>query len=523
MGDGQSARACGRRGWLGRAVAATIAVAAACAGCGESTDPPALAPSRTWSAPNGDLANTRRVEGPIDAASVGRLRAAWTYPMTAGITSTSVVAGGVVFSQDMSSNVYALDLRSGRLRWEHDYKAVDNGPNGVAVGDGRVYGATPGEVFALDQASGRQLWRRQIVRHEGEGIDMAPGYHDGTVYVSTVPAAGGVVSTLWALDGATGKPRWTWEQVPRSLWGHPEVNAGGGLWHPPAFDGHGSIYVDVANPVPWPGVPQAPWGTSRPGPNRGNNSIVKLDERTGRFIWGHQVLPHDVYDWDLQCPVILAHAGGREIALAAGKMGFVYAFDASSGALLWRRSVGLHNGHDNDDLAAMRGDLSVFRYGERILPGDWGGVQTQMASDGRTVYVPVNNLYAVYHEQTLPAQQNLMQGTGEVVALDLATGRVRWDRRLPHSVYGAASISNDVVFTTTYEGTVWGLSTSSGDVLWRAPLPAGSDAPTTISGDTLVTGAGIRLRPGQPIALVAFRLGASGGRHGARAPRGQVR
>src|SRR6478672_10112463 len=129
-----------------------------------------------------------------------------------------------------------------------------------------------------------------------------------------------------------------------------------------------------------------------------------------------------------------------------------------------------------------------------------------MASDGATVYVPVNNLYAVYHGQELPEQQRLMDGTGEVVALDVASGHVRWDRRLPHSVYGAASISGDVVFTTTYEGTVWGLSTRTGAILWRSRLPAGSDGPVAITGDTLLTGAGIRLKPRQPIALVAYRL-----------------
>jgi len=493
------------------AIAMLLAALAALAGCGSSTGATralVVRPGRTWSAPNADLANTRRVLGPIDAGSVSRLRRAWSVPMLAGITATPVIAGGVAYEQDLASNVYAIDLRSGRVRWRHDYREVDNGPNGVALGDGRVYGATPSSVFALDQASGRELWSRRIALREGEGVDMAPGFHDGTVFVSSVPAAGGDIGTLFALDAASGKARWTWEQVPRSLWGHPEVNGGGGLWHPPAFDGRGALYVDVANPVPWPGLPQAPWGTSRPGPNRWDNSIVKLDERTGRLLWGRQVLPHDVYDWDLQCPVVLARAGGRDIAVAAGKMGFVYGFDADDGTLLWKRSVGLHNGHDGDDLAAMRGDLSVFAYGQRILPGDWGGVQTQLASDGRTVYVPVNDLYAVYHGQELPRQQNLMQGTGEIVALDVASGRVRWDRRLPHSVYGAASISSDVVFTTTYEGTLWALSTRSGAVLWRAPLPAGSDGPPAIAGDTLVAGAGIHLAPGQPISLVAYRLAA---------------
>jgi outer membrane protein assembly factor BamB len=492
-------------------VAAAILLGVGCGETGGRSDAGGV-----WAAPNADLQNTRRVEGPIDVSSVSRLRQAWTFPMVAGITSTPLIVDGVAYVQDMASNVYALELDSGRLLWRATISMINNGPNGVNVGDGRVYGATSYFAFALDQRTGRELWRRQLVRTTGETIDVVPGYHDGVAFISTVPGHGGVVSTLWALDGATGRPKWHWEQVPRSLWGHPEVNSGGGIWHAPAFDDEGSLYVDVANPGPWPGTEETPWGTSRPGPNRWINSTVKLDEQTGRVIWGRQVGPHDVYDWDLQCPVILARAGDRDVAIAAGKLGFVYAFDADSGEPLWKRSVGIHNGHDGDSVAAMHGDLSVFRYGEKIYPGDWGGVQTQMASDGRTVYVPVNNLYAVYHSQTLPEQQDLMQGTGEIVAIDIATGRVRWDRRLPHSVYGGASISEDVVFTNTYEGTIYGLDTRTGEILWRAPLPAGADAPAAITGDRLLVGAGIKLRPSQPVTMVAYGLGgASDGAAGA--------
>jgi outer membrane protein assembly factor BamB len=504
----------GARRWA-VTIGAGAALLGAAAGCGEVVQQPTrtfnAVAGRDWGAPNADETNSRRMTGPIDAASVARLRPAWTVPlptMPGAYTATPVIVDGVAYTQDMRSNVLAIDVRSGRVKWRKTYNQVDNGPNGVTVGDGRVYGATPKEVFALDATTGRQLWKLTIAPSEGEGIDMAPGFHEGTVFISNVPATGGVVSTLRALDAASGKLRWKWEQVPRSLWGHPEVNGGGGLWHPPAFDGAGGLYIGIANPVPWPGVPQAPWGLTRPGPNRWNNSIVKLDARTGRFLWGYQVLPHDIYDWDLECPIILARANGRRIALAAGKMGFVYAFDADRGTLLWKRSVGLHNGHDNDNLLAMNGQFERLRYGQRLLPGDWGGVQTQMASDGRTVYVPVNNLYSIFDGQQLPRQQNLMQGTGEVVAIDIATGRVRWDRKLPHSVYGAASIANDVVFTNTFDGTVWGLQLQTGKVIWKARLPAGSDSPVAIAGDTLLTGAGIPLGHGQKLAIVAYRLGA---------------
>lgn len=499
------------RRWLG-AGACLLALATA-AGCGTSGAPAPRDehfPKAGWGAPDADLTNARRVAGPIDATSVSRLRLRWTVPLKGLYAATPVVVHGVAYTADLISNVYAIDVRSGRVLWTRTYDQADTGPNGVNVADGRVYGVLPSDAIALDARTGRELWRTRLVRSSGELIVMTPGEKGGTVYVSTAPRGPGGVGTLWALDGATGRRLWKWEEVPATLWGHPEVNGGGGLWHPPAFDERGGLYVSIANPLPFPGIQQAPWGSSRPGPNRWDDSIVKLDARTGRFLWGTQVLPHDIYDWDLECPVILATAGGRRLALTAGKLGYVFAFDAETGAIAWKRPVGIHNGHDHDGLLAMRGELSRLRLGTKLLPGGWGGVETPMASDGTTLYVPVNNFPGIYRKMqydTPPDQADPITGTGELVALDVATGRVKWDRKLPHSPYGAATVSNDVVFTTTYDGTVWGFDARSGKVVWRAALPAATDAPVAVAGDTLITAASIPLSSRQHPAIVAYGLG----------------
>ena len=350
-----------------------------------------------------------------------------------------------------------------------------------------------------------------LVRVSGEQIVMAPGYKDGVVFASTVPSAGGNIGTLWALDARTGRRLWSWEQVPRSLWGQPQLNGGGGLWHPPAFDGEGGLYVSIANPVPWPGTEEQPWGRSRPGPNRWNNSIVKLDARTGRFLWGTQVGPHDLYDWDLEAPVILATVDGRRVALSAGKMGFVYAFDAESGRLLWKRSVGIHNGHDDDSVRAMHGRLLEGRLRETHLPRRLGrrrdadGVRRR---DGlRAGQQPLRDIQQADAAETAGTGE----GTGELVAIDIATGRVRWDTRLPHGEYGGATVTNDLVLTTTYDGTVWALDRHDGSVLWRGALPAASIAPVAVTGDTLLAAGGIALDRSQRMRIVAYRLGGAAG------------
>ena len=107
----------------------------------------------------------------------------------------------------------------------------------------------------------------KLTRNANEGIDMAPGVHGDLVYVSTVPGnsssfyKGNGQGVLFALDGATGATKWKFATVPGSLWGDTAVNSGGGLWHPPAFDDQGSMYIDIANPAPFLGTAAKPWGS----------------------------------------------------------------------------------------------------------------------------------------------------------------------------------------------------------------------------------------------------------------------
>ena len=298
-----------------------------------------------WPTPNGDLANRRVASSEIDSGNVDELGVAWTIPIKGGGTfgnyaSTPIVADGVVYTQDLTSNVKAIDLETGDIKWSKDYNSPTVGPNGVTIGYDKIYGATSDFAFALDKETGDEVWRSQkLTRNANEGIDMAPAVFDDTLYVSTVPGntksfyKGNGAGVLWALDADTGKERWKFWTVPEDLWSaeHKEINSGGGLWHPPAFDDSGDVYIDVANPAPWPGTNDLPWGSSRPGPNPHTNTLVKLNPDDGTIIWEQQVLAHDVYDWDLQLPPVLVDDGDRNLALAAGKVGYVYAMDTKSG------------------------------------------------------------------------------------------------------------------------------------------------------------------------------------------------
>src|SRR5262249_56331957 len=108
-----------------------------------------------------------------------------------------------------------------------------------------------------------------------------------------------------------------------------------------------------------------------------------------------------------------------------------------------------------------------------LEPGAFGGIESQPATNGTTPFAAVNNLpmpmTPTAPGYTEPSTAALLaaiaQGTGEMVAVSQDTGKVEWADKLPSSPYGAAAVTNDVVFTTTYGGDLYAFSAATGAIL----------------------------------------------------------
>ncbi len=527
-------------------VAVLAAASMAVVGCGSSTPNASVSNcsakqagtgvAAAWTLPGGNLQNTRDVASAITAANVARLGVAWFVPiestgarrsagLTDGFSTTPIVVNGVLYSQDLESNVMAIKLATGKVLWTHNYDSLNGGPDGVNVASGVVFAATNHAVVALSAATGKQLWSRTLIQNNHEGIDMAPGYNDGTVYVSTVPVnptvgqyLGGGKGILWALNAKTGAPEWSWDEV-QNLWGNPAINSGGGLWEPPSFDAQGNIYLGIANPGPigesgWPSG--YPWGTSRPGPDLYTDSVVKLSP-AGKLLWYYQLTPHDLYDWDLQDSPVLSTAHGQPVVIDGGKAGILIELNAQTGKLLWKRPVGVHTGHDNDGLLTENAKpTSHIPLPARFVlePGPFGGVLTPLAANGCAVFAAVTDLAVPMtvngQDESLKAfEASIATAKGEMVAVNQDTGQIIWDDKLPSSPYGAATVTNGVVFTTTYSGYLYAFNAANGKILLKTPLSSGSNSPIAIDGDYVIVGAGVQI-PRETQLIIAYKLGAKG-------------
>jgi len=477
---------------------AAAALAAIATGCGSGSD------GGTWMLPNGDVAGTRAARGSqIDASNVGKLRQRWRFRLTApsafaGVfASTPVADEKSVYVEDLRSNVFALDRKTGALRWVRRFGARNDGPNGLALGGDTVYGVTDTAAFALDAANGRVLWQRHLTSAKEQFVNVAPVPWTDILLVGTVGFPPGGRGAIYALNADTGAVRWKLDTIERP-WRHPLVAGGGGIWYPVSVDDEGRLYAGTANPAPWGGSAAFPNGAAFPGPVRYTSSLLAVDARTGRLIWHDQVTPHDIRDYDFEATPVLARVDGRDIVVGAGKAGRLIAWDRESRERLWSRKVGLHL---ND-----QGPLPVRRV--TVCPGLFGGVETPLAyADGR-VFVPVVDLCgwgsAVARQEVTSVDPS--KGSGRLVALHAATGAVAWELRLPSPIFGCATVANDVVLTSTFAGVAYAFATEDGRPLWQQRLPAGSNACPAVVGDTVLFGAGIRRPDGPPPQIVAYGL-----------------
>jgi outer membrane protein assembly factor BamB len=484
-----------------------LAVGVVLAGCSSTstpagstvTNPGAAKPAGSWPYPNGDLENTRDAAGAtISSANVASLQQAWTFKLpsslvTSGpgfgsLTATPIVANGVVYLQDLGDNVYALALATGKLQWEYQVssKIVEGGPNGVALAGGVVYGDTMTTVFALSAATGKTIWVDQDLLSNGQGtFGIQPLVANGRVYlassIGTVPTGG----ILLALNASTGKLVWKFNTVVPASNGAAQTPYGsGGAWETPLPGSDGSVTFGTGNPYQ-----SAAEAIAHPSPWLYTDSEVNLDAATGKLRWYYQGVTNDFMDHDMQTSPIAATINGQPAVIGSGKMGVVYAMNASTGKLIWKTPVGEHSKSDNYPLEAMEHKLTLTAP-YTILPGSLGGVLSNLALVGNTVYVATVDQQFTLAKMSYPLGAQDGNGTGEIAALNLTTGKVEWDTKVPTYPMGAATVSNDLVFTTLYTGVLIALDRTTGAIVYQRKLPTSANAPIAIAGNSILVPAG---------------------------------
>ncbi|MCL4418144.1 MAG: PQQ-binding-like beta-propeller repeat protein, partial [Actinobacteria bacterium] len=125
--------------------------------------------SKDWPLPNQNYESTRAAQNSsISTNNVAKLGVAWTMPITGvsewgAATTNPLILGNNVYMQDLKSNVYSIDFKTGKINWMKEVNKDIAGPAGVAIGYGKVFAVNGHfEIAAYDISNGNQLWSTDI-------------------------------------------------------------------------------------------------------------------------------------------------------------------------------------------------------------------------------------------------------------------------------------------------------------------------------------------------------------------------
>jgi outer membrane protein assembly factor BamB len=349
----------------------------------------AAGPARALPTFRGDAAHTGEY---ADPAPRQFHHVKWTFSTGDRVVSSPVLSESVLYFGSDDGNVYAVDAATGRQLW----KRATGGPVAAtpAVGDGRVYvGSYDGKFYALNARTGATAWKFST---QGERRFEARGLHGMQprsqtfadpfdVFLSSPALAQGMVyfgsgdGHVYALDAATGELRW-------------KFRTGDVVHASPAYAG-GVVYFGS-------------W----------DSYLYAVDAATGQEKWrfksGEDELVHNQVGFQ-SSPVVangVVYVGCRDANL--------YAIDAASGKEKWRYPT----------------------------EGSW--VVSSPAVSGGRVYFGTSDssLYLV---------------------LDAETGKPVVKQQGRAYVFSSPAVAGDVVLLGVLNGTLEARDRASGELLWE--------------------------------------------------------
>jgi alcohol dehydrogenase (cytochrome c) len=389
---------------------------------------------------------------------------------------------------------------------------------GVAYLDGRIFrGTADGQVLAYDATSGKRLWATAIANSAiGESVPAAPIAWQGMVFIGNAGGDNkGVKGRMYALEAASGRILWEFYLVPKQAsdvargpapapagvlpdpartWtnasGFP-IN-GGATWTSYTLDpSSGLLYVPGGNPAP------DFVNDVRQGDNLYTGSVVVLDARTGAYRRHFQLVRHDFHDWDAStAPSLFTARSGKKIMAVAPKDGHLYAFDLTSGKLLYRLPM----------TTVVNADVPLTAEGTRFCPGSQGGAEWNGAAYDAdhdiiltgevdwcsTVHkdpkdlvekVPVGQPWSGSRDH-FGKQDDTSKWAGWLTATDAATGARKWQFKAPYPIMsGVTPTAGGLVLFGDMGGNLYAFDATTGKSLWSQSL-GGAVAGGVITYDT---------------------------------------
>ena len=470
----------------------------------------------------------------IDRENVADLRLVWSRALGAGAqAATPLVYDGVLYMPNPEDVIQAIDAATGDLLWEHrrslpedvrEFVRLNSTNRNVAIYDNLIIDTSTDDfIFALDAATGRQVWETQILDYKTQPAHQTSGpIIAGGKVVSgrgCMPQAGPEACVVTAHEPRTGRELWRTHLIPRP--GEPGYDTWGdvpyedrrhvGAWMVPSYDSElNLVYVGTSVTSPAPkfmlgGVDNQ---------HLYHNSTLALNADTGEIVWYYQHLNDH---WDLDHPFerilvdtavapdsgavswinprLLPGERRKVVTGIPGKTGVVYTLDRETGEFLWATPTTTQNVISSIDGAT--GEVTanselVFTGGGQqvtVCPTYHGGKNWEAGAYSpltNTMFFPLRNtcgrmlasgegsdtdisieLYSlVVRHQLTPGMDDL----GLVRAISVETGETRWTYEQRSATMSLATTGGGLVFGGDVNGRFRALDQDTGAVLWEINL-----------------------------------------------------
>ena len=290
----------------------------------------------------------------INKSNVRRLVPIWSFSLAndMGEHSQPTIYNGVMYVVN-GNWTFAIDVATGRQIWrmpvQYDRGALRVATSGAlmrgpaTIYEGKLFRQTvDAHVLALDMKTGKEIWKQKYAEwKEGYKGVIAPIIANG-VLVSGM--GGGDSTTRGFVDGydpETGKQLWRRYTIPApgepgsETWPHqtkPDAwkYGGGATWQSASYDPQ----LDLLYIGTGNAEPYNP--TFRDGADcLFTASTLALRPKTGELVWYYQSVPNDSFDFDATAESLLADirvdGKTRKVLINAHKNGFLYVLDRTNG------------------------------------------------------------------------------------------------------------------------------------------------------------------------------------------------
>lgn len=474
----------------------------------------------------------------INVKNVKNLVPAWSFSFGGekqrGQESQPLIINGKMYVTGSYSRLYALDAKTGTKLWQYEHRLPDGimpccdvvNRGAAAYGDLVIFSTLDAQLVALDQNTGKVVWKEKIDDYQaGYSNTAAPIIAKGLLLTGVSGGEFGVIGRVEARDPKTGKLVWVRPTVEghmgykydaagnktengisgtlNATWtGDLWKTGGAATWLGGSYDSKtGLAYFGTGNPAPWN-------SHLRPGDNLFSCSTVAIDVTTGQIKWHFQGTPNDGWDYDGVNEFVTFDMNGKRMGGKADRNGFFYVLDANTGKfergfpfvnkITWAKGLDAE-GKPIFDPANRPGDPSKGadgKKGESVFsaPSFLGGKnQMPMAysPDTGLFYVPANEWgMEIWNEPITYKKGAAYLGAGFTIktiedkyigalrAVDPKTGKIVWEVTNNAPLWGGVmTTKGGLVFWGTPEGFLKAADAKTGKEVWSFQTGTGVVAP----------------------------------------------